>query len=285
MITLTKVEKRIDSSFQLGPITLELPRGNIIALVGNNGAGKSTLFQVMMGLVKYEKGNIKRIANENEMNWKREYAYVPQTAITYTGFTVKQVAQFFKIGYDGWDETEFERLITLFQIPINKRIDKLSVGIQKKAMIALALARYSTFLLLDEPLAGVDLEGQEQIKEEIVRYMERGEKQTILFATHSADEIKTLADYIMLLKEGQFEGLYEKDSIIDKWKRLWIQGEPYTIKDIDGIVLSKSQGNLIECVTENSKATEFALKENNIVIASSQQLELREILRYLLQKH
>ncbi|NEU29251.1 ABC transporter ATP-binding protein [bacterium LRH843] len=284
MITLTDVQKKIDRAFQLGPVTVEVEPGNMIALVGNNGAGKSTLFQVMMGLVKHEEGHIKRLnKGESDLEWKRDFAYVPQSPTSYQGFTLKQMADFFQLSYRGWNREEFERLIQLFDLPLNKRFEKLSVGMQKKAMITLALSRPSKFLLLDEPLAGVDLEGQEQMKDELVHYMERGEQQTILFATHQADEVKTLADFVMLLKNGKLAGQYEKDFLIETWKRLWIRMDEQKVKEIAGVVATAKQGEFVECVTANVQETERDLTENGIKIETVQVMELREILRYLLK--
>ncbi len=284
MITLTDVRKKIDKNFELGPLSLTIEPGNITALIGNNGAGKSTLFQLIMGLIKYEQGEIIRGQEGRDGKWKDEIAYVPQTALTYYGLTLKQVAEFFQLAYATWNEQEYRRLIKLFHLPCEKRFEQLSIGMQKKAMLLLALCRPSKLLLLDEPLAGVDLEGQEQMKDELVSYMERREEQTILFATHSADEVKTLADYILLLKEGTLLGHYEKDELLATWKRIWIKLDEEKAGQIAGVLHAEEHGEWTECVTANIEMTELNLGENKVKIESEQVMELREILRYLLSE-
>lgn len=284
MINLINVEKQIDSSFRLGPISVTVEPGTMTALIGNNGAGKSTLFHVMMDLVKKDQGEIVRESSNDKDEWKRYLSYVPQIAASYYGFNLIQLAEFFQIAYEGWDNEEFTRLVHLFDLPKNKRVENFSVGMQKKAMITLALSRPSKLLLLDEPLAGVDIEGQEQIKDELVHYMERSDEQTVLFATHSADEVKTLADYIFLLKDGQFVGKYEKDQLIEAWKRIWIRMSEEQARKRTGIIAATEQGELVECITTNIEETEQDLGLDGRQIESIQVMELREILRHLLQR-
>lgn len=73
-------------------------------------------------------------------------------------------------------------------------------------MTALALSRPSKLLVMDEPLAGVDISGQEQLKREWISYLEADEERTILFSTHTPSEIGEMADYIHVLKKGELEG-------------------------------------------------------------------------------
>ncbi|KMJ55425.1 hypothetical protein AB685_27300 [Bacillus sp. LL01] len=285
MISLKDIHKKVDRSFELGPISCHIEPGSIVALVGNNGAGKSTLFQLMMGLVKKEGGEIEyHFDDSSQKGWKQAIAYVPQTPLMYQGFTVAQLADFFEMSYPGWNRNEFHRLTSLFDLPLKKQVEKLSGGMQKKAMLSLTLARKSKVLFLDEPLAGVDFEGQEQMRDEMVRYMERADDQTILFATHSADEIRTLADYIMLMKDGQILSQYEKDGLIASWSRMWVAADSSAVKNIKGMVSVTRQGSLVECVTSDVLTVEQELKVVGASVTSVQPLELREILRIILKE-
>lgn len=278
MIELMDVTKKIDNTFTLGPLSLKIKKGTVTALVGNNGAGKSTLFNIVMELIKLDRG---RIVREVE-DWKRHVAYVPQTAKMYEGFTIQQLKELLQLTYEKWNEQEFLRLIDLFNLPIDKKLEQFSVGMQKKALLTLALSRPSHLLILDEPLAGVDLVGQEQLKNECVSYMERGEEQTILFATHSADEVKTLADYIVLLKDGKLISQFEKDELISSWRRIWLNVDEERAKKITGIISVEKQGRFTYCLTNNINATEEALLREKIGIENEQQVELSEILAQLL---
>ncbi|WP_368505535.1 ATP-binding cassette domain-containing protein [Alkalihalophilus sp. As8PL] len=285
MISLKDIYKKVDKSFELGPLSCHIEPGNIVALVGNNGAGKSTLFQLIMGLVKKEGGEIEYYFDDSSQNgWKQAFAYVPQTPLMYQGFTVAQLADFFEMSYPGWNRNEFNRLTSLFDLPLKKQVEKLSGGMQKKAMLSLTLARESKVLFLDEPLAGVDLEGQEQMKDEMVRYMERGEEQTILFATHSSDEIRTLADYVLLMKDGQLLNQFEKDSLVESWKRIWVQADKQVVLQMNGVISAVQQGPLCECLTSNLRETEKELTRLGITISTFQAMELREILRVILKQ-
>lgn len=277
MITLREVKKTVEN-FNFGPFTLQIDKGNVTAIVGNNGAGKSTLFHLMMGYIKLDDG---KITYEND-DWKRDVAYVPQTSTIYEGFTLMQLKELFQLTYGAWDDDEFARLTKLFQLPLDKKLEKLSVGTQKKALLTIALCRPSKLLLLDEPFAGVDLRGQEQLKNEWIRYMERSDEQTIVFATHSADEVKTLADFIVLIKDGTCCGKYEKDGLLSSWRSVWVEIDPERALQIPGVKTCAKQGRWTYCLTENIERTERFLSENGIHIEKEQRLELNEILTYML---
>ncbi len=280
MLKIKHIETRIDDDFLFGPLSLNVEPGMITAIVGNNGAGKTALFRMIMEMVKPTSGELTRI-HTDETEWKRELAYMPQTLIGVESFSLKQMADLQKIAFTNWNEAEFNRLLTLFNLPRKKKISSLSVGMQKKAMFSLILSRPSRMLLLDEPFAGVDLEGQVLMRKELVSYMERDDGQSILLATHSTEDIRTLADYIYLIKDGKEIGMFEKDMLVESWARLWVN---VTIdQSVEGVVHFQQQGPLTEVITENIFKTEASFARADVKIDSVQRIELAEILKYLLK--
>lgn len=281
-IELTNVQKTIDDPFAIGPIDVSIDSGCVVGLVGSNGAGKSSLFRMMMGLVKAEEGNI-RVAGydieEESVHLKRETAYVSQTVIGPGGFSLNELAKLHGIVYTDWSESRFHKYIETFRLPINKRLDTLSAGIQKKAMLALQLSRGSRVLLLDEPYATLDLAGQQTLDEELVAYMERGDEQTVVFASHSGDEIKRMADYIWLIHEGQHVGFYEKDALQRSWGRVWIDELSADSDSIPGVVRREPSGNVL--ITERIDDTLAVIQQH---VVHTQPMDLRDILSELLKR-
>ncbi|UTR12182.1 ABC transporter ATP-binding protein [Evansella sp. LMS18] len=295
MIKFDGVQKNIDRDVQIGPLDFYIEPGTVTALVGNNGAGKSTLIRMLTDMVFPDTGTITRFGKvsdpagrEDEVTWKEQIAYVPQTSIGYERFSLKQLAELQEIGFSSWDWTEFHRLAERFSLPLKKRFDSLSTGMQKKGLLLLALSRSSKFLVMDEPLSGVDIESQEIIREEWVSYLEQDPGRAILFSTHIPEEVKGFADYVVCMKEGALSGRFEKDSLQENYARLWVSAggsvsQEEIIRNLPGVIDVKRSGNNCEIITENLEQTENALAGKNIEIVLQQGLEFSEILRTLLK--
>lgn len=282
MIELTNVRKTIDHPFTIGPIDLSIDAGCVVGLVGSNGAGKSSLLRLMMGLVKPEAGSIRikgHDVRKDAVSVKRETGYVSQTVMGPGGFSVSELARLHQIAYLDWSESRFHTYMETFRLPLNKRLDTLSAGMQKKAMLALQLSRGSRVLLLDEPYAGLDLTGQQTLDEELVAYMERGEEQTVVFASHSGEEIKRMADYIWLVHDGKHIGFYEKDSLQRSWGRVWIDERSPHFQDVPGVVRVEASDNVL--ITERLEDTLAALQPH---VVHKQPMDLRDILAELLKR-
>ncbi|WP_416150450.1 ATP-binding cassette domain-containing protein [Salipaludibacillus sp. HK11] len=283
-INFIKVEKKIDKQFQLGPLNFMIKPGTVTALIGNNGAGKSTLIRLLTGMVHLDSGEINRFDNLHvNGKWREEIGYVPQTSIGYERFTLKQLAELHDIGFEGWEEETFSRLITRFTLPLSKTFDSLSVGMQKQALIILALSRKTKLLVMDEPLSGVDIESQEKMREEWVAYLENDPERSILFATHVPEEVKEFADYIVCMKSGDVTGSYEKDHLQQNYGRIWLK-DPGEIRNLMGVIDVKYNGNTCEIISQDMKGTEEAIKRENYEIVMQHRLEFAEILRLLLQQ-
>ena len=281
-IELTNVRKTIDHSFTIGPIDISIDAGCVVGLVGSNGAGKSSLLRLMMGLVKAEEGKIRingHDVRKDAVDLKRETAYVSQTVISPGGPSINELAKLHQITYLDWSESRFDKYVDTFRLPLNKRLDTLSAGMQKKAMLTLQLSRGSRVLLLDEPYVGLDLTGQGMLDEELVAYMERGDEQTVVFASHSGDEIKRLADYIWLVHDGKHVGFYEKDSFQRSWGRVWINDPLPHLTNVPGVVRVEASDNVL--ITEKLEDTLAALQQH---VVHKQSMDLRDILAELLKR-
>lgn len=236
----------------------------------------------MMGLVKPEAGSIRikgHDVRKDAVSVKRETGYVSQTVMGPGGFSVSELARLHQIAYLDWSESRFHTYMETFRLPLNKRLDTLSAGMQKKAMLALQLSRGSRVLLLDEPYAGLDLTGQQTLDEELVAYMERGEEQTVVFASHSGEEIKRMADYIWLVHDGKHIGFYEKDSLQRSWGRVWIDERSPHFQDVPGVVRVEASDNVL--ITERLEDTLAALQPH---VVHKQPMDLRDILAELLKR-
>ncbi|ART75441.1 hypothetical protein B4U37_05005 [Sutcliffiella horikoshii] len=278
-LVVEKVEKLI-GDFEIGPITLKLEPGTITALVGDNGAGKSTLLKMIMRLVKKDSGRISvtGVADiDTEEQWKKNVSYMPQALTGVDPFTCQKIKELVSRWYPTWDESFFQHLVQEFDIPLGKKYGKLSQGVQQKLSVAMALAKDTEILLLDEPTSNMDILSKGKLMNELMKWMERGEK-TVIVASHQVDDIKKLADYIAFMKKGDYLGIYEKEELIENYKKYWFK-EPLPTFLIEGEIARNGDKVL---VSENATKTDQHLFDEGIQWIDQQSLDLDEVITFKL---
>ncbi|MGD7021401.1 ATP-binding cassette domain-containing protein [Rossellomorea vietnamensis] len=278
-LTIQNIEKSIDE-FQLNIPELTIEEGTITAVVGTNGAGKSTLFKMMMNLVKQDNGEIKvfgqPVSGEDD-SWKRYIAYQAQTMIGCDPFTGEQLRTLMAEIYPSWDEALFRRFCEKLNIPLNKKVQKLSPGVKTKLNLALNFGKNTPLMILDEPTAAMDIPSRNFFIQFLLELMENGDR-TILIASHQADDIKKLADYLVFINSGRVSKLLEKDSLASSYRLFWLKEEP-PVSKIPGEI-KRTYKKVI--LSNQPQSTMTYLSQNNLVIVDEQIPELEDIIQEIL---
>lgn len=280
IIELKKVYKEIED-FSLGPVSVEIPFGCIVAIVGDNGAGKSTLIKMIQGYVKETKGEVFLFGEKRELgdeSWRSRIAYQPQSLKGCDRFTGKDLYKLYSHYSKTFHHERFRRYVKDLDISLTKPFINLSEGVRKKLSLALALAQQKDLFILDEPTAHIDLMAQKYVMDEMIQLMEEDADRTILFASHQLDDIRKLADYIFLIRKGKFLGMYEKDELTSMFTRLWLDS-PAPAK-IPGMIKENQQGR--EVISNHVKVTEYALQQAGVQIIQKTNIELDELLPWVL---
>jgi ABC-2 type transport system ATP-binding protein len=284
VISLRDIAKSYGDSFELGPVDLEIESGYVVAVVGPNGGGKSTLIRMLMNLVQPDSGELTLFGGaypDGEVAIKQRVGYVPERSLGHGKMSAKSLGEFVSRFYPGWDQRLYEDHVKRTQIEPDKNFGELSKGVQRRLAFALALATGSDLLLLDEPTAGVDPFARRQILEDISRFMHSGDR-TVVFATHVMEEVRRIADYVVLLVAGEFLGLHQKDALLEQWKMFWVDREPEG--DVPGVVEVEG-GSPLRLVSDSPQETGQALFAQNIRIVRSGALDLEEILSHLMRRN
>jgi ABC-2 type transport system ATP-binding protein len=282
VLSLKDVKKSY-GNFELGPVDLEIEAGYVVAVVGSNGGGKSTLMGMLMNLIQPDSGELKLFGGtypDDEVATKRRVGYVPERPVGHDEMSAESLGEFFSRFYPKWDHRLYEDLLKRARIEPDKRFGELSTGVQRRLAFALALATGSELLLLDEPTAGVDPFGRREILEDISRFMEGGDK-TVVFATHVMEEVRRIADYVLFLADGEFLGLYEKDTLLEEWRIFWVDREPEG--DVPGVV-DVEVGSPARIVCDSLQETGQALFAQDVRIVHSGVLDLEEVLSHLMRQ-
>jgi ABC-2 type transport system ATP-binding protein len=274
------VRKEMDNDFALGPIDLSIEPGTITALIGNNGSGKSTLLKLLMHLAKADSGTIK-IAGKSvsgaDESWKKKVAYQPQTIIGFNPYTGERLREMTSRWYPNWDEKLFRKMANLFDVPVNKRFDKLSQGSQQKLSLALTIARGAPLLILDEPTNFLDIPSKKALLDILIEWMEQ-EERAIIIASHQAEDIRKLADYLLIIRDGEMVGNFEKEALTSFYRRYWLPVLPEA-DPVPGEIFREGRS----IISSQPEETEAYLQRGQIAWSSRTALELDEIIALLLQ--
>lgn len=158
MIEIKDLYKTYDGNIALDGLNLCVPDGSIYGLVGTNGAGKSTLIKMMAGVLTPDKGIIEydgqHVYENNSV--KQTISFIPDDLNFANHYTIEELASIYSSLYNNWSEERFTKIINLFHLDKKRSIRTFSKGMKKQAMFAIVLATSPQYLLLDEPIDGLD---------------------------------------------------------------------------------------------------------------------------------
>ncbi|MCR2803290.1 ABC transporter ATP-binding protein [Paenibacillus soyae] len=279
-------------NFKLGPITLDIPKGYITAIVGPNGSGKSTLFRMALDLEKPSEGTVtllgEPVGQGDDVEVKQKIGFLPEETLPHEDkLTAREKANFNSFWYKDWDVNRYQDLLLSLQVNDNLQLGKMSKGMRRKCEFALALSHAPELLLLDEPSSGLDPLAWKTMIEILHRYMEPGNR-TILMTSHIVEEVKRLADFIVFMAQGRVLGVYEKDELFSSWFTFFVSGDGLTAQkaaSMPGGSGVEPAGNATYRIT-TGKAFEAEqwCEANGLQIVGRQALELDEIMSTLLQQ-
>lgn len=207
-------------TFSMENINFEVKKGYITGLIGRNGSGKTTLIKgISNGLVST---NGKVCINgyafvEDEVAIKKCLSVMydmPNFSTKCTGSSIaKDISRF----EPDFDTSFFNEQMIRFQLSPNKRLNTYSLGMIKKFMLIIALARKPEVLVLDEPTSGVDPVSRIEMLDLIQGFME-DENHTVLFSTHITSDLDKIADFIALVDKGEVVFVEEKETLKSTYK-------------------------------------------------------------------
>ena len=192
-------------------ISFSVEKGDIFGFLGPNGAGKSTTIRSMLGLLEYQDGNIRLL--QKDVRKKRdailsEVGYVPSEAVFYPSMKVKDVITLAAKARKRNCEKEAARIVRLFELDQEKRIEELSLGNRKKVSIVCALQHKPKLLILDEPTSGLDPLMQEIFFELVLEANRKGT--TCFLSSHVLSEVKRYCRNAAIIKDG---ALIKRDTV------------------------------------------------------------------------
>lgn len=242
------------TGFKLDNLSLTLPSGCIMGLIGENGAGKSTTIKLILDMIYKDSGTITILGKDNEENiqfTKEDVGVVMDDAGIPECLTTKQVGKVMKHTFRNWDDAEYARLLRKLLLPENKSFKDFSRGMKMKLGIAIAMSHGSKLLLLDEATSGLDPIARDEVVEMFSDFT-RDENHSILISSHIVSDLEKLCDYIAFLHNGKLLLCEEKDQLLAEYGLLHCTAEQLKELSPDAIKHKKESPYGVEALVRRN---------------------------------
>lgn len=182
-------------------LSFEINAGSICGILGKNGVGKSTLLHHFMGLIHPISGKLE-IMNHFPSNRKpsflREIFFIPEE-FDLPPIKISKFVELNSVFYPSYDHSYFCELLREFDVEVDKFLNKLSFGQQKKVMISFGLACNTKILLMDEPTNGLDIPSKSKFRKVVASAIT--EERLFLISTHQVRDLENLIDQVLILDD------------------------------------------------------------------------------------
>lgn len=218
MIELQQVTKNYGRRPALENLSLALPVGKVIGIIGENGSGKTTLLKLIAGLITPASGTVAYNGDRVTRRIAKDVAYMPDVDQFFPYFTVQQLFAYYDSQFEDFQMVKAKELAQFLNVSLNAKMKDLSKGNRGRAKIAATLGRDATYYVLDEPFSGLDPMVRADIAKGLIQFTDI-ERQTVILSTHEIKETEPLLDEVVVLLGGQMIAHEAVDVIRDQYGR------------------------------------------------------------------
>lgn len=257
--------------FALRDISLELPRGYIMGLIGANGAGKTTILKLIMNLIRRDAGQITVLGKDNlecEAEVKREIGFVYDVPCFYDDAKLADISRAVAPFYPKWNQASFDSLVAEYGLPLRKKFKTLSTGMKTQFALSLALSHDADLILMDEPTSGLDPIVRRELLAKLRDILQDNQK-SILFSTHITSDLEHIADYITCVHAGRIVFCSPCDEILERWGVVKA-GEEVLRGEVQPLLRGVRRGAYgCEALTNNIEAARACLPPDTVIEKAS----------------
>ena len=201
--------------FSLDRLSLTLPGGCVMGLVGENGAGKSTTIKLILGMLRADGGSVTVLGRPGAADREAVGVVLDEVGVSEC-LTARQLGKVMAGVYRNWDGAAYDMYLKNLAIPADRRFKEFSRGTKMKLGIAAALSHRAKLLLLDEPTSGLDPVVRDEVTDLFSEFT-RDEERAILISSHIVSDLEKLCDYIAFLHQGRLLLCEEKDRLREEY--------------------------------------------------------------------
>ena len=219
-IRTQSLSKRFRRTVVLDGLNLDVPPGSIYGLLGPNGAGKTTTIKVLMNIFGPSGGRSEVLEKDSRRLGTADFmriGYVSENQEMPEWMTVGYFLDYLSGFYPAWDRALAAELARTFQLPLDRKLRRLSRGMRMKAALASSLAYRPELIVLDEPFTGLDALVRDELIEGLLA---RAEGTTILISSHDLAEIESFASHIGYLDQGRLQFSEELEALSARFREV-----------------------------------------------------------------
>ncbi|KHF28122.1 ABC transporter ATP-binding protein YtrB [Anoxybacillus sp. BCO1] len=241
--------------------------------------------KMIAGIYKQDKGTI-TIDGEpifENIKQKERIIFLPDALYFFPHTTIRQMADFYRHIYPKWSEERFRNMQELFPIDVNKKIHRMSKGMQRQVAFWLAFSTMPDVLILDEPLDGLDAVMRQKVKN--ILFQDVAEREmTVVISSHNLFEVEDLCDRIGMLHHGSLIIEKELDNLKTNIHKVQVafQGQiPFSFLQHIDVVYQEQRGSVLLCIVRGEEEQIIAhIQKHEPILFDLLPLTLEEIFIY-----
>jgi len=262
MIKVENLVKTFDGFRALDGLNLNVPKGGIYGLVGPNGSGKSTVIRHITGIYRQDSGSVTiddQPVYENTAV-KNRIAYISDDVYAFLSANIKDMRDFYRGIYPQFDMGRFEALREAFPLDEKKAIRHLSKGMQKQAAFWLAMCCRPDYLILDEPVDGLDPVMRRRVWSILMGDV-ADHGTTVLVSSHNLRELEDVCDHVGIIDHGKVLIERSLSELQDNIVKLQVVFRPEQTQELPGLeVLHRSNSGRVHTIIVRGNQAEITAK-------------------------
>lgn len=255
------------SNFQaVNRVCMNIHQGDIYGFIGENGAGKTTFMRMIAGLAAPTAGSIRLFGSDNLQAGRKKMGCTIETPSLYNNMTARENMEIFRKAFGVVDRKCIDHILQLMDLnnTEKKRVGNFSLGMRQRLAIAIALLDEPMFLVLDEPINGLDPVGIQELRALLIR-LNQEKNITLLISSHILEELSKIATRYGIIHKGTLVMELSADEFQEKCERRLIIRVNDTEKAITSL---KSQLGITHAITISPHVISLSeyIEQSEIVI-------------------
>jgi len=201
LLSCKRLKKSYGRTKALCDVSLDVPRGRVVGILGPNGSGKTTFIKLIAGLLTLDSGKIRVLGKKIGVETKKHVSYLPERNSLPLHFTVADAVSFYEDFFADFERERAEKILDDLSIERKKKRKSLSKGAREKVSLALVMSRRADLYLLDEPISGVDPAARDYIIDTVIKNIPANS--SIIISTHLISDIEGIMDEFVFMKYGE----------------------------------------------------------------------------------
>ncbi len=262
--------------FTLDHISLTLPSGMVLGIIGENGAGKSTFINALLGIVKSEYDRLQILGLDfatQEKKIKGNIAAIFDDARYDENFTPLFIGKILSGIYQNWNSQTYLEYLDRFRLPHKKRLKTFSKGMKMKLEFAAALSHNPKLLILDEATSGLDPVFRDEILD-IIREFCEDEEHSVLISSHITSDLDKIADYVAYIHEGKLQFFKTYDEIQTRYGILSCGKEFFENMSKEDILAYRREAYSYQVLIDNRQEFKSVFQDISVKNASLEEIML-----------